>query len=81
LFSHKEKATLLLEAYRERLGTSEYTEMHFDLHGFLQPMEYLDGLVEPVGSQSPKALTPITEARNTKARIGYANEKGEGTKA
>jgi hypothetical protein len=48
---HEEKATLLLESFKERLGTSEFTNMHFDLHDLLQPMGDLDGLMAPFSQE------------------------------
>jgi hypothetical protein len=48
---HEEKATLVLESFKERLGTSEFTNMHFDLYDLLQPVEDLDGLVDPFSQE------------------------------
>jgi hypothetical protein len=47
LNKHEEKALLLWESYRERLGTSEFNTMYYDLHDLLQPVDQLDHLVEP----------------------------------
>jgi len=44
---HEEKANLLWEAYKECLGTSEYSSMLFDLHSLLIQSEHLEGLEEP----------------------------------
>jgi hypothetical protein len=32
LFSHEDKAQLLWETYKERLGNSEFSHMYFDLN-------------------------------------------------
>jgi hypothetical protein len=41
----------LWEAYKERLGTSEFTQFHFDLHDLLQPDIDLSDLVLPFGKE------------------------------
>lgn len=48
---HAEKATLIWEAYKERIATSDYTTMHFDLQALLQPGEDLGGLDEPFSKE------------------------------
>jgi hypothetical protein len=57
-FEHEDKATLLWEAFKERLGTSEYTTMHFDLNYFLQPSNGLDILATPF---SPEEINTIVQ--------------------
>lgn len=42
--SHDQKAVLLWEAYRDCLGTLDFTEMHFDLSSLLNPSNDLDWL-------------------------------------
>jgi hypothetical protein len=44
---HEEKEKLLWEAYNQRLGTTEFTHMYFDLHSLLSATENLDFLEEP----------------------------------
>jgi hypothetical protein len=44
---HEEKAQLLWEAYKDRLGKSEFTHMYFDLHSLLNASEDLHILEEP----------------------------------
>lgn len=44
---HEAKADLLWTAYKDRLCTSEYTKMHFDLSTLLQEVEDLDWLQSP----------------------------------
>jgi hypothetical protein len=44
---HADKASLLWESFRERLGQSEYHNMHYDLDLLLQPINDLDDLVLP----------------------------------
>jgi hypothetical protein len=47
LSGHEEKAKLLWEAYKQRLGTTEFSHMHFDLNTLLQLVENLSYLEEP----------------------------------
>jgi hypothetical protein len=44
---HDEKAYMLWEAYKQRLGTSEFSHMYFDLNSLLQPVGNLSCLEEP----------------------------------
>jgi hypothetical protein len=44
---HEEKANLLWEAYKQRLGTSEFSHMYFDLNSLLRLVENLSCLEEP----------------------------------
>jgi hypothetical protein len=44
---HEDKASILWEAYKERLGTSRFTHMYFDLQELLSESENLDWLEEP----------------------------------
>jgi hypothetical protein len=46
-FNHEDKAQLLWEAFKERLGTSEFTQMHFDLSAFINPTAGLQDLILP----------------------------------
>jgi hypothetical protein len=46
-FRHEEKAEIIWEAYKERLGTCEFTQMHFDLNGLMEPMPDLHLLHDP----------------------------------
>jgi hypothetical protein len=43
LFKHEEKAKILWESFKHRLGTSEFNHMHFNLQELL---EEVDGLAE-----------------------------------
>lgn len=36
-FAHDEKAIIIWEAFKDRMGTSEFTQMHFNLSDFIQP--------------------------------------------
>jgi hypothetical protein len=47
LFKHDDKATVLWESYKERLDTSEFNGMHYDLQDLIQLVDNLDQLVEP----------------------------------
>jgi hypothetical protein len=46
-FSHEDKAAILWESFRVRLGTSEFSQIHFDLQDLLNHDESLDDLVSP----------------------------------
>jgi hypothetical protein len=48
---HDEKALLLWESFKDRLGQSEYAHMHFDLETLLTPIDDLDSLVIPFSNE------------------------------
>lgn len=47
IYEHDTKAALLWNSYKERLGTSEYTSMHFDLDTLITQAEDLDWQQDP----------------------------------
>jgi hypothetical protein len=46
-FGHDEKASILWESFRSRLGVSEFTHMYFDLPSLLHRTDNLQFLEEP----------------------------------
>jgi hypothetical protein len=48
---HEDKALLLWESYKERLGTSEFTHIYFDFHNLLLPSDNLLSQEEPFTSE------------------------------
>jgi hypothetical protein len=46
-FKHEEKETVIWEAFKERLGTSEFSCIHFNLDNLLKEQEGLDEMVNP----------------------------------
>ena len=49
--SHQDKAHILWEAYKERLGKSEFTAMQLNLEEILSPNPNLSSLEEPFTSE------------------------------
>jgi hypothetical protein len=47
LSRHEEKAQLLCEVYKDRLGETEFTHMYFDLHSLLNASDDLHSLEDP----------------------------------
>jgi hypothetical protein len=47
MFKHEDKANLICEYFKERLGTSEFNDMYYDLQNFIQLVDNLKNLVEP----------------------------------
>jgi hypothetical protein len=50
-FSHEEKANILWEAYKERLGTREFTHMYFDLSTLVARVDNLADLALPSSNE------------------------------
>jgi hypothetical protein len=46
-YSHEDKAQILWEAYKDMLGTSEFSQLHFDLSPLILPASNLDQLQSP----------------------------------
>jgi hypothetical protein len=71
--NHDDKAQLLWEAFKERLGTSEFTQMHFDLNTLLSPSVGLQYLILPfqkeeidsIVSNLPNEKSPGLDGFNT----------------
>jgi len=47
VLNHNDKARILWEAFKERLGRVEFQDMEFDLQELLQQHEHLDVLETP----------------------------------
>jgi hypothetical protein len=46
-FSHEEKAKIIWEAFKERMGTLKFSDMHFNLDDLIQPVLDLENLIVP----------------------------------
>jgi hypothetical protein len=46
-FTHEENTEIIWEAFKDRVGSCEFTEMHFNLTELLQPLTDLDDLHNP----------------------------------
>jgi hypothetical protein len=64
-FKHEHKALILWESFKERLGTSNFSHMYFDLHDILIPVDNLDELVEPFRKEEIDVI--ITELKTDKS--------------
>jgi hypothetical protein len=70
---HEEKAEIIWEAFKDRLGSSEFTEMHFTLTDLLQPIADLDDLHSPFSDEEidnivmnlPSGKSPGSDGFNT----------------
>jgi hypothetical protein len=54
--SHDGKANLLWESYKQRLGTSEFTHIYFDLQELLVRSENMEALEEPFTKEEIDAI-------------------------
>jgi hypothetical protein len=50
-FQHEDKASLLWDAFKERLGHSEFYQMHFDMDSLLEPIPALDDMATPFSTE------------------------------
>ena len=73
LFKHGEKANLLCESFKERHGTSEYSEMRFDLGDLLNLVDDLEQLeghfskeeIDRIIHELPTDKSPGSDGFNT----------------
>jgi hypothetical protein len=71
---HEEKAKIIWEAFKDRLGSSEFTEMHFNLSKLLQLIADLDDFHSPFPHEEidnivmnlPSGKSPGLDEFNTK---------------
>jgi hypothetical protein len=47
VFNHEGKGSIIWEACKERLGMTEFSQMHFNLSEILEPVGNLEHLIEP----------------------------------
>jgi hypothetical protein len=50
-FTHEDKTVIIWEAFKERMGTSEFTEIYFDLNDLVQPVDNPEDLVAPFSNE------------------------------
>jgi hypothetical protein len=50
-YNHEDKAEIIWEAFKNRMGNSEFTEMHFELRDLIQPSDDLEGLIIPFAKE------------------------------
>jgi hypothetical protein len=48
---HDEKSLLLWNSFKDRLGQSEFAQMHFDLEALLVPIDDLNSFVSPFSNE------------------------------
>jgi hypothetical protein len=53
---HEDKAEILWQAFRERLGTSEFSQMHFNLSELIQEADKLEDLVTPFTTEETDSI-------------------------
>jgi hypothetical protein len=72
-FGHEEKAEIIWEAFKNRMGTSEFSKMHFDLEDLIQHVMSLENLVIPFTKEEvdgivkniPSGKSPSPDGFNT----------------
>jgi hypothetical protein len=45
---HEDKSNILWKAFKDRLGTNDFVQMHFNLEYLIQSVDNLDVLVQPI---------------------------------
>jgi hypothetical protein len=74
LSGHEEKAALLWEAYKQRLGTSEFSHIYFDLSSLLEPVENLSCLEEPFLKEEIEGIIRDLSSDKSPSHDGFNGE-------
>jgi hypothetical protein len=70
-FQHEDKASLLWEAFRDRLEHSDFSEMHFDLNSLLPPINDLDDLIISFTNEEIDAVVGNLKADKSSRPDGF----------
>jgi hypothetical protein len=71
---HEKKANLLWEAYKQRLGTSEFSHMYFDLNTLLRPVKNLSCLEEPFHKEEIEQIIKDLKGDKSSSPDGFNGE-------
>jgi len=71
---HEEKAAFLWESFKERLGTSEYNQMLFNLSELLQPADGLNALEEEFSKHEIDEIVSKLPNNKSPGPDGFNNE-------
>jgi hypothetical protein len=74
LYSHVAKEGLLWDSFRERIGISEFSEMHFDLTILFQGNTDLSSLEEPFTAQEIDSTVKMLPNDKSPGPDGFSNE-------
>jgi hypothetical protein len=69
--SHEDKAAILWEAYKERLGSSEFIQIHFDLNDLLHADDNLDDVGAPFTKNEIDAIVLNLPSKKSPGSDGF----------
>ena len=68
---HDNKSRVLFEAYKERLGTLEFTNMAFDLSSLMHSSEDLSSLEDPFSPEEINSIVANLPSRKSPGLYGF----------
>jgi hypothetical protein len=71
MFKHEDKVKLLWESFKERLGISEFTQMHFDVNELFHVVDGLEDLVTPFGDDEINIVVMGLPSRKSPGPDGF----------
>jgi hypothetical protein len=72
--SHEDKAAIIWEAFKERMGSSEFTDIYYDLDDLIQPMDNLEDLTTPFSKEQIDSIVKNLQSRKSPGPDGFNSD-------
>jgi hypothetical protein len=72
--SHEDKATIIWETFKERMGASEFSYIYFNLVDLVQPVDNLEGLITPFSNEEIDTIVKNLKPRKSPGPDGFNSD-------